>query len=259
MQGKVALVTGCTSGIGLGIAEHLASLGADIILNGFGSSEKINSIRDDIESKYKVRAKHFDADMAVPSSIESMMDGVISEFGKVDILVNNAGIQHVSPIEDFPNDKWESIIRIDLIAAFYTTKKVIPTMKKNQWGRIINVASAHALVASPFKSAYVAAKHGLLGMTKSVALEVAENGITVNAICPGYVKTPLVIGQIADTAKARSMTEDEVIRNVILGSQATKKFVEIEQVAKFVGFLCSDAASSITGSALPIDGGWTAH
>jgi 3-hydroxybutyrate dehydrogenase len=259
MKGKVALITGCTSGIGLGIAEHLASQGADIILNGLGDPEKISSIRNDIENKYQVRAKYFDADMAVASSIESMMDQVIAEFGKVDILVNNAGIQHVSPVEDFPNDKWESIIRIDLIAAFYTTKKVVPIMKQNNWGRIINIASAHALVASPFKSAYVAAKHGLLGMTKSVALEVAENNITVNAICPGYVKTPLVLGQIADTAKARSMTENEVIRNVILGSQATKKFVEIGQIAEFVGFLCSDAASSITGAALPIDGGWTAH
>jgi len=259
MKGKIALVTGCTSGIGLGIAEHLASKGADIMLNGFGDEGEIKELVHDIESKYKVRAKHFRADMAVPSSIEDMMDNIISEFGGVDILVNNAGIQHVSPIEDFPSDKWEAIIRIDLIASFYTIKKVIPIMKKNLWGRIINIASAHALVASPYKSAYVAAKHGLLGMTKSIALEVAEFGITANAICPGYVKTPLVLGQVADTAKARSMTEAEVIRDVILGSQATKKFVEIDQIASLVGFLCGNSAASITGSALPIDGGWTAH
>ncbi len=259
MKDKIALITGSTSGIGLGIARHFASLGANIALHGLGESDVIQALCAEISDKYGVKVKHYPADMLVPNQIESMVQTVISDFGKVDILVNNAGIQHVAPIEDFPNDKWESIIRIDLISSFYTTKNVIPSMKKNSWGRIINIASAHALVASPCKSAYVAAKHGLLGMTKSVALEVAESGITANAICPGYVRTPLVLGQIADTAKARGMTEEDVMRNVILGSHATKQFVEIDQIAQFAAFLCSSAAASITGAALPIDGGWTTH
>ncbi|MGV2432231.1 MAG UNVERIFIED_CONTAM: 3-hydroxybutyrate dehydrogenase [Rickettsiaceae bacterium] len=259
MKGKNALITGSTSGIGLGIAKHLASRGVNIALNGFGDKNEIQNLCLELHNQYNVKVLYAEADMSIPEQITSMMDEIILELGGIDILVNNAGIQHVSPIEDFPSNKLEAIIRIDLIAAFYTIKSVVPIMKKNNWGRIINIASAHALVASPFKSAYVAAKHGLLGMTKSIALEVAEYGITANAICPGYVKTPLVLGQVADTAKARNMSEEDVIKNVILGAQATKKFVEIEQIAAFVEFLCSDAAASITGAPLPIDGGWTAH
>jgi len=197
--------------------------------------------------------------MSKPETISDMFDQIMKKFGKVEVLINNAGIQFVSPIEQFPPEKWEQIIRIDLIASFYTIRQVLPSMKKNGWGRIINIASAHALVASPFKSAYVAAKHGMLGMTKTVALEVAEEGITVNAICPGYVKTPLVLNQVADTAKIRGLSEEEVIKKVILGAQATKKFVEIDEVAALVLFLCSDQATSITGAALSIDGGWTAQ
>jgi 3-hydroxybutyrate dehydrogenase len=259
MKNKIALITGSTSGIGLGIAKHFASLGTNIALHGFGAEDEISKLVQEIESSYKVKCKHYAADMMIPEQIESMMESVNKHFGSIDILVNNAGIQFVSPIESFPNDKWESIIRIDLIASFYTIKHAVPIMKAKGWGRIINIASAHALVASPFKSAYVAAKHGLLGMTKTVALEVGEDDITVNAICPGYVKTPLVLKQIPDTAKARGISEEAVVRDVILASHATKKFVEVEEVAALAAFLCSDAAASITGSGLSIDGGWTAH
>lgn len=259
MKNKIALITGSTSGIGLGIAVHLASLGAHIALHGLGEQAQIDQITLDIASKYNVKCIHYGANMMNPEEIESMIASVAVDFGGIDVLVNNAGIQFVSPIEDFPNDKWESIIRIDLIASFYTIKYVVPLMKSKNWGRIINIASAHALVASPFKSAYVAAKHGLLGLTKTVALEVAENNITVNAICPGYVKTPLVMGQIPDMAKAKGISEEAVVRDVLLASHATKKFVEIEQVAELTGFLCTEAASAITGTALPIDRGWTAH
>jgi len=259
MKNKIALITGSTSGIGLGIAKHFASAGAHIALHGFGNHEEISKLVQEIEAAYKVKCKHYAADMMIPEEIESMMKAVNEEFGSIDILVNNAGIQFVSPIESFPNDKWESIIRIDLISSFYTTKHAVPIMKEKGWGRIINIASAHALVASPFKSAYVAAKHGMLGMTKTVALEVAEHNITVNAICPGYVKTPLVLKQIPETARARGISEESVVRDVILASHATKKFVEIDEVAALAEFLCSDSASSITGSGLSIDGGWTAH
>jgi 3-hydroxybutyrate dehydrogenase len=199
------------------------------------------------------------ADLSKPADIEKMFQNISSRYNNIDILVNNAGIQFVSPVEDFPADKWEAIIRTDLIASFYMIKNVIPIMKKQKWGRIVNIASAHAIVASPFKSAYVAAKHGLLGLTKSVALEVAEDGITVNAICPGYVNTALVQNQIANTAKATGTTQDDVMKNVILAAQATKKFVEIEEVADLVYYLCSNSSSSITGASLLIDGGWTAH
>ena len=259
MKHKVALITGSTSGIGHGIAKHLASLGCNIALHGFGSPEEILKIVQEIESTHKVKCKHYAADMMIPDQIEEMMESINKDFGSIDILVNNAGIQVVSPIESFPNDKWESIIRIDLIASFYTIKHAVPIMKAKGWGRIINIASAHAIVASPFKSAYIAAKHGLLGLSKTVALEVAEHNITVNAICPGYVKTPLVMKQIPDTAKARGISEEAVIRDVILASHANKKFVEVDEVAAFVGFLCSNAASSITGAGLSIDGGWTTH
>ena len=259
MKNKIALITGSTSGIGLGIAKHLAGLGCNIALHGFGSPEEIAQILNEIQSEYQIKCVHYPADMMIPEEIEAMMEAIKKDFGNIDILINNAGIQFVSPIESFPNDKWEAIIRIDLIASFYTIKHVVPMMKEKGWGRIINIASAHAIVASPFKSAYIAAKHGLLGLAKTVALEVAEHNITVNAICPGYVKTPLVMKQIPDTAKARGISEEAVIRDVILASHANKKFVEVEEIAALVGFLCSDAAGSITGTGLSIDGGWTTH
>ncbi len=259
MHGKSAIITGSTSGIGLGIAHKLASLGVNLIINGFGKESDIENITAEIINKYDVQCLYHSADMSKPEEIEDMTDSALRVYRSIDILVNNAGIQHIAPIDEFPDDKLEAIIRIDLLSAFYTTKYSIPSMKAKGWGRVINIASAHGLVASPFKSAYVAAKHGLVGMTKSVALEVAEAGITVNSICPGYVKTPLVLGQVADTAKVRGMTEEAVIRDVILGQQATKKFVEVEQIAALVAFLCGKEADSITGSAISIDGGWTAH
>lgn len=255
---KVAIITGSTSGIGLGIAKEFAKGNMQIVINGFAQPEMLAEIKNDLEKLGATKVFYQGANLSHPEEIKNMFDNIIKEFGKVDILVNNAGIQHVSPIEDFPPEKWEAIMRIDLIASFYTIKYAIPYMKKNMWGRIINIASAHALVASPFKSAYVAAKHGLLGLTKTVALEVAEHKITVNAICPGYVKTSLVLGQVADTAKARGIPEEEVIKKVVLAAQATKRFVEIEEIAAMATFLCSDAAASITGTNLSIDGGWTA-
>jgi len=259
MKDKVIVVTGSTSGIGLGIAKKFACEQAIVVINGFGNENDINEIIKDLLKMGAKDVIYNGADLSKATEVDEMFSVIIKKFNKVDILVNNAGIQFVSPIEDFPNEKWEAIIRLNLISSFYTIKNVIPLMKKNKWGRIINIASAHALVASPFKSAYVAAKHGLLGLTKSAALEVAQDGITVNAICPGYVKTPLVINQIADTAKARNMAEEDVIKNVILGAHANKKFVEIEEIAEMVFYLCSNSASSITGSALPIDCGWTAQ
>jgi 3-hydroxybutyrate dehydrogenase len=257
MKNKVALITGSTSGIGLGIAKKLASDGNDIVLNGFGDIDEINKIVQSIQSEYHVRALFVAADLTQPKDVINMIEISAKQMGSIDILVNNAGIQHVSPIEDFPDDKWEKVLRLDLIASFYTTKYSIKHMKAGGWGRIINIASAHGLVASPFKSAYVAAKHGVVGMTKSVALELAKDNITCNAICPGYVKTPLVLNQIKDTAKARGISEEDVINNVMLGPQATKKFVEISEVADLVSYLCSNSASSITGASLTIDGGWT--
>lgn len=259
MKDKVIVITGSTSGIGFGMAQHFARLGGKIVLSGFISDKSPEQLSSELTKLGATEVIYRTADFAKPQEIIKMFEGILAKFGKVDILINNAGVQFVSPIEQFPADKWEAIIRIDLIAAFYTIKSVIPVMKKNGWGRIINIASAHALVASPFKSAYVAAKHGLLGLTKTVALEVAEYGITVNAICPGYVKTPLVLNQIADTSKARGITEEQVVKNVLLSAQATKKFVEIDEIAELAGFLCSDKAGSITGAGLSIDGGWTAQ
>ena len=259
MKGKTALVTGSTSGIGLGIAEALAKQGANIVLNGFGERSEIERLRAGLAEKHHVNVQHDGADMTRPDSIEAMLKSVLGRFGAVDILVNNAGIQHVAPVEEFPVDKWNAIIAINLSAAFHTTRLALPAMKKKRWGRIVNIASAHALVASPFKAAYVSAKHGLAGLTKTVALEAAEHGITVNAICPGYVWTPLVEKQIPDTAKARGMTEDEVKRDVLLAAQPTKRFVAVEEVAGLAVFLASDAAASITGALLSIDGGWTAQ
>jgi 3-hydroxybutyrate dehydrogenase len=259
LKGKTALVTGSTSGIGLGIARALAAQGANIVLNGFGDAAGIEALRASLASGHGVAVRYDGADMSRPDAIEAMMRRALEEFGAVDVLVNNAGIQHVAPVDEFPVPKWDAIIAINLSAAFHTTRLALPAMKQRGWGRVINVASAHALVASPYKSAYVAAKHGIAGLTKSVALEVAEAGITVNAVCPGYVLTPLVQKQIPDTARARGISEDAVVRDVLLAAQPTKKFVTVEQVAAFTVFLAGDGAASITGAVLPIEGGWTAH
>jgi 3-hydroxybutyrate dehydrogenase len=256
--GKVALVTGSTSGIGLGIAQALAAAGANLVLNGLGNAAEIDALREGLAARHGVQVAYDDADMSRPAAIERMVRGALERFGRLDILVNNAGIQHVAPLDEFPPEKWDRILAINLSAAFHTTRFALPAMKEHRFGRIVNVASAHALVASPYKSAYVAAKHGIAGLTKTVALEVAEAGITVNAICPGYVLTPLVQQQIPDTARARGISEADVIRNVLLAAQPTKKFVTVEQVAAFARFLASDAAASITGAVLPIEGGWTA-
>jgi len=257
LKGKTALVTGSTSGIGLGIARGLAGAGANLVINGFGDAAAIEAERREIEAM-GVACAYDGADMSRPAEIVAMVDAAAERFGGIDIVVNNAGIQSVHPVEEFPPEKWDAILAINLSAAFHTVRAVVPAMKAKGWGRVINVASAHGLVASPFKSAYVAAKHGVLGFTKTVALEVAEVGITSNAICPGYVMTPLVQGQIADTAKARGLSEDEVVRDVLLAAQWTKKFVTVEQLAGVALFLCSEAADNITGIALPVDGGWTA-
>ncbi|MCC2646288.1 MAG: bdhA1 [Rickettsiaceae bacterium] len=258
MKGKVAIITGSTSGIGLGVARKFASLGMNIVINGFGDAAQIEETRLAIEKEFKVKVKYSSADVTKINHIEELFI-LAKKMGGVDILINNAGIQFVSPIDEFPIEKWEAIIQTNLLSAFYTTRSAIPVMKQKGWGRIINIASAHGLVASPFKSAYVAAKHGIIGLTKSVALEVAEKNITVNSICPGYVKTPLVLGQVTATAKARNITEEEVIKNVMLGPQYTKRFVTIEEVAAIAAFLCSNDAASITGSSIAVDGGWTAH
>lgn len=255
---KLALITGSTSGIGLGIAHALAEAGYNLLINGFGDKEQINKLIKEMQTKYKVKINYNNGDLTKQDHIISMMEQAKS-LGGVDILVNNAGVQHVSPIDEFPPEKWDLIIGLNLTAAFHTIRLSLPNMKEKGWGRIINIASSHALVASPFKSAYVAAKHGLMGLTKSVALEVATKNITVNAICPGYVKTPLVVNQITATAKARGISEEEVINNVMLGPQATKKFVTIEEIGGIAAFLCSDSASSMTGSSIVVDGGWTAQ
>src|ERR1041384_6229239 len=258
LKGKTALVTGSTSGIGLGIAKRFAAEGASIVLNGFGPASEIEQLRTRLASEYKVAVVYGAADMAKPEWIAAMMKSVIREFGAVDIVVNNAGIQHVAPVDDFPPEKWDAILAINLSAAFHTVRMSLPAMKKKRWGRIVNIASAHALVASPFKSAYVAAKHGIAGLTKTVALEVATMGITINCICPGYVWTPLVERQIPDTMKARNMTAEQVKRDVLLAAQPTKEFVTVEQVASLAVYLCSDGARNITGTLLSMDGGWTA-
>jgi 3-hydroxybutyrate dehydrogenase len=259
LKGKHALVTGSTSGIGLGIAEGLAKEGVHLVLNGFGEAHEIEALRQRLASDYGVKVIYDGADMSQGADIARMMIEVANKTGGLDIVVNNAGIQHVSPVEDFPEAKWDAIIAINLSSAFHTTKAAIPYMKKQRWGRIVNIASAHGLVASPFKSAYVAAKHGIMGFTKTVALECAQEGVTVNAICPGYVLTPLVERQIPDTAKARGLTEEQVKRDVLLAAQPTKKFVTVEQIAATTIFLCSEAAASITGSHIAVEGGWTAQ
>lgn len=259
LRGKSAVVTGSTSGIGLGIATALARAGCNVTLNGFGDASEIEQIRSSLASSHRVEVHYSNTDMRRPEQIEAMIAAAIEAFDGLDILVNNAGIQFVSPIENFPTEKWNDIIAINLSSAFHTTKAAIPGMLEKGWGRIINITSAHALVASPYKSAYVAAKHGLAGLTKTVALEVAEKGITVNAIAPGYVETPLVLGQISDTAKARGISEEAVVRDVMLAAQPNKKMISIDQVTKLALYLCSESASGITGSILPIDGGWTAR
>jgi 3-hydroxybutyrate dehydrogenase len=259
LNGKTALVTGSTSGIGLGIARAFAGEGANVILNGFGDAKEIEALRDSIATEHGVQARYDGADLSNQDEIETMIAKALAEFGAIDILVNNAGIQFVAPVDEFPVDKWNAIIAINLTASFHTVRLALPQMKAKKWGRVINIASAHALVASPFKSAYVAAKHGIAGLTKTVALEVAEAGITMNAICPGYVWTPLVQKQIPDTARARGITEDQVINDVLLHAQPTKKFVQIDEVAALATFLAGDAAASITGAIMPIEGGWTAQ
>jgi 3-hydroxybutyrate dehydrogenase len=258
LKGKTALVTGSTSGIGLALATAFAREGCNVVINGFGEAAAIEATRAGLAKAHGVSVSYSPANMAVPAEIAAMVADAEKEFGAIDILCNNAGIQFVAPVEEFPIDKWDAIIAINLSAAFHAIRAALPKMKQRGWGRIINTASAHALVASPFKSAYVSAKHGIAGLTKTVALETATMGITVNAICPGYVWTPLVEKQIPDTAKARGLTHDEVKRDVMLAAQPTKEFVAVEEVAALAVFLASDAAKSITGALLPIDGGWSA-
>ena len=258
-QGKTAVITGSTSGIGQGVAEAFAAKGANIVLNGFGDPDAIEADRAALSKKHSVPVRYSGADLTDVGQIESMVAGVVEEFGAIDILINNAGIQHVAPVEDFPVEKWDKIIALNMTACFHTIRLALPLMKQKRWGRIINIASAHALVASPYKSAYVSAKHGVAGLTKTVALEVAKESITVNAVCPGYVWTPMVESQIPDTAKARGMSEQDVIDDVMLLHQPTKQFVTIPEVAAFCIFLAADEAAGITGSLQSIDGGWCAQ
>ncbi len=259
LVGKSAIVTGSTSGIGLGIARALAASGANVLLNGFGDRQEIETICDDITAESGVAAHYDAADMSRPEAIEGLAKHAAALFGNVDIVVNNAGIQHVGPLETFPVEKWNAILAINLSAAFHLTRAVFAGMKARKWGRIVNVASAHGLVASPFKSAYVAAKHGVVGLTKVIALEGAEFGVTCNAICPGYVWTPLVEKQIDDQAKAHGISHEAVVHDILLAQQPNKRFATVEELGALALFLCSDAAASITGAALPVDGGWTAH
>jgi 3-hydroxybutyrate dehydrogenase len=260
LKGRCAVVTGSTSGIGLGIAKALASAGAHIVLNGSRApNPAIHALREELEREYGVRAIYCSADLSDSGQVGDLISVAEREFGGVDILVNNAGIQHVAAVEAFPSEMWEKVIAVNLSSAFYATRAALPGMKRRNWGRIVNIASAHALVASPFKSAYVAAKHGMLGLTKTVALETAETGITCNAICPGYVRTPLVEGQIEDQAKVHQLSHEQVIRDVILASQPNKRFVEADEIGALAVLLCSEAGRSITGAALPVDGGWTAR
>ena len=256
---KNVIVTGSTSGIGLGMAEGFAKAGMNVMLNGFGDAAEIEETRSGLTSKYGVNVAYNGADMTKPEQITALYEDAVSKFGSVEIIVNNAGIQHVAPIEEFPPEKWDAIIAINLSSAFHLIRAAVPAMKQRSWGRIINLCSAHGLVASPYKSAYVSAKHGIIGLTKTVALETAQHGITVNAICPAYVLTELVEKQIPDTAKARGITEEEVKRDVLLAAQPTKQFVTTEQVAALAVFLTTEEAASITGTSLPIDGGWTAQ
>ena len=259
LVGKGALVTGSTSGIGLGVARGLAAAGANLMLNGVGDATAIAGRRDSVEREFDVTVAYSGADMSRPDQIEAMLAEAVHTLGAVDILVNNAGVQHVAPLESFPPAKWDQILAINLTAAFHTMRLAIPGMSARGWGRIVNIASAHGLVASPFKSAYVAAKHGLVGLTKVAALELAESGVTCNAICPGYVWTPLVERQIGDQAKAHGIPREKVIRDILLVNQPNKRFATVEELAALTVFLCTPGAASMTGTALPVDGGWTAH
>ncbi|MFK0273845.1 3-hydroxybutyrate dehydrogenase [Ensifer sp. NPDC090286] len=256
---KTAVITGSTSGIGLAIAKAFAKGGANIVLNGFGSPEDIKKATDEVSALTTATVVYHAADMTKPAEIADLIATATTRFGSVDILVNNAGIQYVEKVEDFPVEQWDRIIAINLSSSFHTIRAAIPGMKAKGWGRIINIASAHGLVASPFKAAYVAAKHGVLGLTKTVALEVAENGITANSICPGYVLTPLVEKQIPDQARTRGITEQQVINDVMLKGQPTKKFITVEQVAALAVYLAGDDAAQITGTHVSMDGGWTAQ
>jgi 3-hydroxybutyrate dehydrogenase len=259
LEGRVAIVTGSTSGIGLGIAEALAARGAAVALNGLGPEEEIAATRRRLSEAHDVPVRHDPADMASGEAVAALVERTRRAFGPVDILVNNAGIQHVAPLEEFPPERWDAIVSINLSAVFHATRAALGSMKERRWGRIVNIASAHGLVASPFKGAYVAAKHGVLGLTKVTALEAAESGVTCNAVCPGYVWTPLVAGQVAAQAIAHRLSEEEVVRRVFLAEQPTRRFASVEEIAATVAFLCSPGAASITGVALPVDGGWTAH
>ena len=259
LSGKSAIVTGSTRGIGLALARSLAAAGADIMINGLGSAGEIEETQSALMDEFPVRVIFDGANMAVPEEIVRMAEVARAQFGSIDILINNAGIQHVAPVEEFPLRKWDEIIAVNMSSAFHAIRAVLPSMKSRGWGRIINLASAHGLVASPFKSAYVAAKHGVVGLTKTVALETAQSGITCNAICPGYVRTPLVEAQIPATARVRGISEEQVINEVMLANQPTGKFVRLEEIGTFAAFLCTDNAASITGAALQIDGGWTAR
>jgi 3-hydroxybutyrate dehydrogenase len=259
LERKVSLITGSTSGIGLGIARALAAQGSDLVLNGFGDPDEIAATTKTLIADYNVQVLHSPADMSKGDSIAEMIDKTLKMYGRLDILVNNAGIQHVAPIQEFPVAKWDAIVAINMSSAFHTIRLALPSMLANKWGRIVNISSAHGLVASPFKSAYVTAKHGIIGLTKTVALETAEQGITCNAICPGYVYTPLVEAQIDGQAKAHGIPRDQVIRDVLLAQQPNKKFATVEELGALTVFLASEAAASITGIALPVDGGWTAH
>ncbi|KRR05284.1 3-hydroxybutyrate dehydrogenase [Bradyrhizobium valentinum] len=259
LTGKVSLVTGSTSGIGLGIARALAAAGSAVVLNGFGAAAEIARTRNQIAADFAVEVSYSAADMTSPEAIAEMIAATVAGHGRLDVLVNNAGIQHVAPLDQFPVEKWNAILSINLSSAFHTTRLALPAMRQNRFGRIINIASAHGLVGSPFKAAYVAAKHGIVGLTKVAALEMAEDGITCNAICPGYVYTPLVEAQIDGQAKAHGISREQVIYDVLLAQQPSKRFATVEELGALTVFLASDAAASITGIALPVDGGWTAH
>ncbi len=259
LSGKLALVTGSTSGIGLAIARALAAQGADIVLNGFGDPEAIGALREDLANEASVRVRYVGADLAKPDEIEDMVREIAGELGGVDILVNNAGIQHVAPVQDFPPERWDAVLAVNLSACFHTIRLVLPHMLARGWGRIVNIASVHGLVASVHKAAYVAAKHGLVGLTKVVALETAETGVTCNAVCPGWVLTPLVQQQVEARARREGIGIEEAKLALVAEKQPSKRFVEPEQIAALVTFLCSDAAAQIRGAALPVDGGWTAQ